>query len=75
MNPTTILVGVVAIGYGIYTAWARSTRPEQFKKLKPMKEFWGERRGAVIHTIGYTVVPIVFGIAMIASGLKGGSLF
>jgi hypothetical protein len=46
MNPVIVVVGIAAIGYGVYTASARRTRPEQFKKLEPMKQFWGERAGA-----------------------------
>ena len=75
MNPTTVLVGIAAVGNGVYTAWVRNARPEQFKKLQPMKEFWGARRGVVIHTIGYTVIPILFGLAMIVSAFAGGSLY
>ena len=75
MNPVTVLVGVAAIGYGVYTAWARRTRPEQFKKLEPMKKFWGERAGPIVHVVGYTLVPIVVGIVLLLSGLQGASLF
>jgi hypothetical protein len=75
MNPVTVLVGVVAIGYGLYSAWARRAKPEQFKKLEPMKKFWGERGGQAVHVISYTVMPIVIGIFLVLSGLQGGSLF
>ncbi len=75
MNLVTVLVGAVAIAYGAYTAWARRTKPEQFKKLEPMKQFWGEKAGLAIHIVGYTVVPIVVGIVLVLRGLQGGSLF
>jgi len=75
MNPVTVVVGIAAIGYGLYTAWARRTRPEQFKKLEPMKQFWGERAGPIVHIVGYTVAPIVIGIVLVFSGLQGASLF
>jgi hypothetical protein len=75
MNPVTVLVGIAAIGYGLYTAWARRTRPERFRKLDPMKKFWGARGGQVVHIVGYTVMPIVVGIIFILIGLQGGSLF
>jgi hypothetical protein len=75
MNPMTVLVGLAAVGYGVYTAWARRNRPEQFRKLEPMKKFWGERGGMVVHVLAYTVLPIVFGIVLLLRGLQGGSLF
>jgi hypothetical protein len=75
MNPTTVLVGVVAIGYGFYTAWARRAKPQQFNKLEPMKKFWGERGGQLVHIVGYTIVPILIGIILVVSGLQGASLF
>jgi hypothetical protein len=75
MDPVTVSVGVAAMGYGAYTAWARRSKPEQFKKLEPMKRFWGERGGLAVHVVGYTVVPIVFGIVLVVRGLQGGALF
>jgi hypothetical protein len=75
MNPVTILVGAAAIGYGIYTAWARRAKPEQFRKLEPMKKFWGGKAGPIVHIVGYTIVPIVLGIVLVIRGLQGGSLF
>jgi len=75
VNPVTVLIGVAAIAYGSYTAWARRAKPEQFKKLEPMKNVWGNRGGQVVHVIGYTVVPIIVGIVLVWSGLQGTSLF
>jgi len=75
VNPVTVLVGVAAIGYGVYTAWARRTRPEQFRKLEPMKKLWGEKAGPIVHIVGYTVAPIVIGIVLVVRGLQGAGLF
>ena len=75
MNPVTVAIGVAAIAYGLYTAWARRTKPEQFAKLEPMKKFWGERGGLIVHVVGYTVVPIVIGVVLIMGGLRGVALF
>jgi hypothetical protein len=75
MNVTTILVGVAAMVYGGFSAWARRKTPEKFRKLGPMKEFWGGRAGLAIHFIGYTVVPLVLGAGLIVHGVRGGSLF
>jgi hypothetical protein len=73
MNPVNLLLGVAAVGYGAYTAWARQTRPEQFSKLEAMKETWGEGAGQAVHIVGYTVVPVIVGGYLIVSGLRGAS--
>ena len=68
MKLTTVLIGGTAVAYGTYTAWARITKPSQFKKLQPMKDFWGERLGILIHALGYTVAPIIVGMVLICRG-------
>jgi hypothetical protein len=74
MNQVTLAIGVFAIGFGAYTAWARVKRPETLKKLEPMKNHWGEKAGVAIHFVAYTVVPVFFGIVTVINGLNGGSL-
>lgn len=69
MNPVTILIGAAAIGFGAYTAYIRTTNPAKFEKLAAMKKQWGEGAGKAVHVVAYTVVPIIFGIVMIVSGL------
>jgi TRAP-type mannitol/chloroaromatic compound transport system permease large subunit len=71
MNPVTVLVGAAAIGYGLYTGWARRARPEQLGKLEAMKRSLGERNGQLVHLVAYTVVPIVVGVALVLGGLRG----
>ncbi len=75
MNPLTVLTGILAIGVGAYTARARVAKPEQLKKLEPMKKFWGEKAGNAIHFVAYTAIPVLFGIVLVIKGLNGGSLF
>jgi hypothetical protein len=75
MNPTTLLAGCFVLGYGLFTAIWRVKHPEKFTKLEPMKRFWGERGGLVVHFIGYTIVPVVIGIRLIVAGVRGFSLF
>jgi TRAP-type mannitol/chloroaromatic compound transport system permease large subunit len=71
MNPVTVFVGAAAIGYGLYTAWARRARPEQLGKLEAMQRSLGERNGQLVHLVAYTVVPIVVGVALVLGGLRG----
>ena len=61
----TLLIGLAAVGYGIYTAITRARSPEKFKKLEPMKKFWGPRMGIAIHVMGYTLLPVLFGLVAI----------
>lgn len=75
MNPVTIGIGVVAIAFGVYTAWARAAKPAQFKKLEAMKKAWGDKAGGAVHFIAYTALPIVVGAVFVIMGLYGGSLF
>ena len=75
MNSATIVIGAAAILYGIYTAYVRATNPANLGKLEAMKEQWGNGAGTVIHVVAYTVVPIIFGIVLIISGIKDGALF
>jgi hypothetical protein len=75
VDPVTICLGTAAAGYGAYTAWARKNKPEQLGKLEPMKRLWGERRGVIVHTVGYSIIPAFVGIILILSGLFGVSLF
>ena len=65
-----LLLGVAAILYGLYTAFVRARTPEKFAKLDAMRKQWGERAGTAVHTIGYTVVPIVVGVVLVVSALR-----
>ena len=71
MNVTSLAIGVAALGYGLYSIWLRRTRPEQFGKIDAMKKLWGERTGVAVHIIGYTILPIAFGLVMILDALRG----
>jgi hypothetical protein len=75
VNIVTCLIGIMGIGYGIYTFIMRKKSPGSFWKLEPMKKFWGEKLGYGIHVVGYTVVPILVGLIVLIKGLMGVSLF
>ena len=74
MDPLTIGLGVAVAGYGCYTGYVRTKDPTKFGKLEAMKKFWGEKAGLAIHVVAYTVMPIVFGIALIVAGTRGLSI-
>jgi hypothetical protein len=75
MDPVTVAIGLLAIGFGGYTFFLRATNPSKLKKLKPMQDRWGERAGLTVHTVAYSIGPLVFGVVMIFAGFKGASLF
>jgi len=75
MNLVTILLGVASLGYGLYTAWARRAKPEQFAKIEPMKKVWGEKGGPIVHFVGYTVMPILLGVVLVFLGIRGVKVF
>jgi hypothetical protein len=75
MNPVTVLIGIAALGFGIYTSYVRATNPAKFGKLEAMKKQWGEGVGKAVHFVAYTVIPIIFGIVMIVAGIRGLSFF
>ena len=75
MNIPTVVIGIAALLFGIYTIYLRSTNPDKFGKLKAMKEKFGGKRGALIHLVSYSVIPIIFGVIMLFTGYMGVSFF
>lgn len=75
MNITTILIGAVALAYGLYTVYLRQAKPEKLGKLDAMREAWGEQGGYALHLVSYSIVPAVFGASTILAGLRGVAFF
>ena len=75
MNIPTILIGIAALLFGIYTIYIRSASPDKLGKLKAMKENLGEKRGALIHLVFYSIIPVIFGVILLFAGFKGVSFF
>ena len=76
MDPYSLVVGIAACAYAAFVLVMRLTgRDDKFRKLGPMREFWGPRVGSAIHYVGYVVVPFVFGIFLIVAGLRGKNVF
>jgi hypothetical protein len=75
MNWLSIGIGVAALGYGIYTAFARRSSPGSFSKLESMKKAWGEGPGNTVHVMAYTVIPILVGLVALYLGVNGMSFF
>jgi hypothetical protein len=62
-----LVLGVGALGYGLYTLYVRATAPEKLAKLEAMKEHWGDRNGTIVHVAAYTVAPMLVGVILIVS--------
>lgn len=65
-----LILGLAAIGYGLYTAILRARKPEAFGKLQAMRDQWGHGPGTAVHVVSYTVVPMVLGLVLVASALR-----
>jgi len=74
MNYTTLVIGLLVLFFGICTLFLRVKHPGAFRKLNVMKARYGEKTGAAIHTISYTVIPIIAGIIFIIIGFMGESI-
>ena len=69
MNYTFIFIGILAVLYGIYTIIVRIKNPQKLTKLTEMKKRMDNKRATIIHTIFYSVFPIIVGIVFIISEL------
>ncbi len=65
-----LILGVLAIAYGVYSYIQRKTAPEKIAKLQIMIERNGEKMGHSIHLFGYTILPIVAGILILMAQFR-----
>ena len=66
-----LIVGVLAILYGLYYLVQRKIAPEKIEKLQLLIERNGEKMGNSIHLIGYTIMPIVAGLLLLHVHFRG----
>ena len=62
MNWITLAFGIFALFYGLYTIYARLKTPDKFGKLEAMRQSYGHKAGTIVHTISYTLIPLVVGV-------------
>lgn len=65
-----LILGVLAIAYGVYSYIRRKTAPDSIDKLQTMIERNGEKMGHSIHLFGYTILPIVAGILILLAHFR-----
>ena len=71
-----LIIGILALLYGLYIIYLRvSKNSKAWAKLDRMKEVYGEKIGATIHIISYTVVPISIGVVGIIAYCLGIKVF
>ncbi|MBN2442302.1 MAG: hypothetical protein JXJ04_13190 [Spirochaetales bacterium] len=71
MNIWKMTIGFIVFGYGIFTLIVRIINPAQFRKLKALQMTMGKKTGMIIHIIGYTILPLIFGGVFMFAGIFG----
>lgn len=66
-----LIVGILAIAYGLYCLVQRKVAPEKIAKLQLLIERNGEKMGNAIHLVGYTIMPIVAGLLLLHAHFRG----
>ena len=65
-----LLLGIGLIGYGLYYLIMRKFAPEKLAKLQSMIYEFGDKKAIVLHIIGYTLIPIIAGIVLLATHFR-----
>ena len=66
MDYTNLLLGMFALGFGIYMLYLRlANNISNSTKLLKMKELMGDKAGNLVHLIAYTILPIALGIVLL----------
>jgi len=74
LNLITVVIGIVILWFGIFNGMLRQKSPEKLKSLVAMKQKLGEKPAQFIHVLAYSIIPIIFGVLLLFSGLNGMSL-
>ncbi len=74
MDLITVGIGIVILWFGIFNAMLRRKSPEKLKTLGAMKQKLGDKPAQFLHILAYSIIPIVFGVLLLFSGLNGISL-
>jgi hypothetical protein len=63
-----LIVGLLAVVYGVYSFIQRKVAPENIEKLQTMIERNGEKMAHSIHLVGYTIFPVIAGLLLLFIG-------
>ncbi|MEK6238850.1 MAG: hypothetical protein N2C14_29395 [Planctomycetales bacterium] len=75
MDPLSIGIGVLLVGYGCFTTYRRATNAPESKKMQVMKKAWGDGGGTALYVGAYSVMPVLCGVVFIISGVMGQPFF
>jgi len=69
MENLNSILGVLMVAFSVLSAYGylRVYRGQSapFRKLEPMRKFWGHRAGTAIHFTGYVLVPFIAGLVFL----------
>ena len=71
MQNLNLILGLLAIVYGVYSFHQRKTAPEKIAKLQESIKRNGEKMAHQIHLFGYTIMPIVAGMLLLHAHFRG----
>ena len=66
-----LILGVLAIAYGLYGHIKRKTAPQDIEKLQTLIERNGEKMGHSVYMFGHTILPIVAGLLLLYAYYQG----
>ncbi|MGB0885005.1 MAG: hypothetical protein ACPGVH_00790 [Chitinophagales bacterium] len=64
MDWFSIILGILAAGFGLYTLNSRRQKDYSSARLNAMKSMFGENAGDKVHFIAYGIIPLVIGVMM-----------
>lgn len=71
MDLKNFILGFVLCVYAVIVTVLRiKGNQKYFRKLEPMKKFWGNRLGLIIHTVGYIVIPAIAGVIFLVASFQ-----
>jgi hypothetical protein len=68
---TKLIIGLLAIVYGLYWYIRRKIAPENIEKLQVMIERNGEKMGHSIHLFGHSLLPFAVGLLLLFLHFRG----
>jgi hypothetical protein len=68
---TKLIIGLLAIVYGLYWFIRRKVAPDNIEKLQVMIERNGEKMGHAIHLFGHTLLPFAVGLLLLFLYFQG----
>lgn len=64
MDWFSIILGVIATAFGLYTLNARRQKDYDSARFQAMKSMFGEKSGSTVHLVAYGFVPLLIGVLM-----------